>query len=246
MRLDVALAPALLAGPERKVCVVIDVLRATSSLATMFARGLGEALVAGTVEQARALRAERPGHLLCGEEQGLAPAGFDYGNSPVEFDGLDLRGQRAIVATTNGTRALSTAAVCRSVYTAALVNASAAARAAAREARDAGLDLVLLCAGNGGGRLFSLEDAYCAGALVDALEQDEHGLELWSSARAALRLYRSYDGPEEALRESDHARSLVAMGLGEDVTFCAQRDLFDVAPRLAREAGGTLRLTVRA
>lgn len=245
MRLDVAFAPALLADAERKVCVVIDVLRATSSLAAMFARGLDEALVAESVPEARRLASERQGWLLCGEEHGLPPEGFDYGNSPCEYAGLDLHGKRAVVATTNGTRALARAAGAPVVVTGAYLNATAAARFVAREAAVRGLDIVLICAGNGGGSLFSLEDAVCAGALLELIEREVRGLELRSSAKAALRLYRTYESPAAAFEDAEHALALRKIGLSADVAFCAQRDVFDVVPRLARTPDGSLRLVAR-
>lgn len=242
MRLDVAFTPALLREPERKVIVVIDVLRATSSLAAMFARGLDEALVAGTVAAARRLASAREGWLLCGEEGGLPPEGFDYGNSPAEFAALDLAGRRAVVATTNGTGALACAAASPAVITGAFVNLTAAAQAALHEAEARGLDMTLLCAGNGGGRLFSLDDAVCAGALVEAIER-ELQVEPSDSARAARLLYESYGNVADALADAEHARSLVAIGLETDVSFCAQRDRFGVAPVLSMGEDGTLRLT---
>ncbi|MGB2695422.1 MAG: 2-phosphosulfolactate phosphatase [Dehalococcoidia bacterium] len=244
MRIEVAFTPALLTHPERKLCVVIDVLRATSTAATMFGRGLQELLVAETVEDARQLASNRPGHLLCGEEHSLAPPGFDHGNSPTEFDALDLSGRRAILATTNGTRALVRAAECPVLLTGALVNLRAVARVALREAAVRDLDVVLLCSGRNGARYFSLEDTFCAGAIVDVMlaHQGERPM-LWNGAVAARRLYRSYRGSANvAFREADHGASLIALGLARDLDFCAQRDRFTVVPRLERRADGALAL----
>jgi 2-phosphosulfolactate phosphatase len=239
MILDVCFTPVPPARPERTVCLVIDVLRATSSLATMFARGIEGVLVAETIEEARRLAEADQGLLLCGEERGLPPDGFDYGNSPLEFDGLDLQGKRAVMATTNGTRALAMTTACRAVYGASMLNVTAAA-AVALETAEA-LDVVAMCAGSSG-RL-ALEDAFCAGAVVDVIERKRRDIELGDGAKAALRLYRSYDGSAlDALADASHARLLKSIGLGEDVTFCAQRDVFDLTPRLVRE-GGVLRLT---
>ena len=241
MILDVRFTPARPARPGRTVCLVIDVLRARSSLATMSARGIESVLVAETVEEARRLAKENAGLLLCGEQGGLPPEGFDYGNSPVEFDGLDLRSKRAIMATTNGTRALAMAAGCRTVYAASMLNVTAATRAALAVAGAERLDIFALCAGTGG-RL-ALEDAFCAGAVVEVIERERRDIELADGATAALRLYRSYDGSAlDAYADASHARQLQSIGLGEDVLFCAQRDVFDVAPNLLRE-DGLLRLT---
>ncbi|MEX2160196.1 MAG: 2-phosphosulfolactate phosphatase [Dehalococcoidia bacterium] len=241
MILDVCFTPVQTARPGRTVCLVIDVLRATSSLATMFARGIEGVLVAETIEEARRLAEAGPGVLLCGEERGLPPEGFDYGNSPVEFDALDLRGSRAVMATTNGTRALAMAAGCRAAYAASMLNVSSAARAAIEAGASDRLDIVAMCAGTGG--RFALEDAFCAGAVVEVIEREASDVELADGASAALRVYRSYEGSAlEALADASHARLLQSIGLGADVAFCAQRDVFDVAPRLVRD-DGVLRLT---
>ena len=237
MRIEVAFAPALLPETVGRVCVVIDVLRLTSAAVTMFGRGLEEALVVSTVEEAS--RRANDGLLLCGERGGLRPEGFNHGNSPAEFDRLDLRGRRAVLATTNGTSALVRAAACPVVLVGSLLNLSAAARTAHAEATKRLLNVALLCAGNGVGRYFSLEDAFCAGAFVAELIRLEPGAQLWSSSKAALRLYDSYRGDAgAAFRDSDHGASLKELGFGEDLAFCAQRDRFAAVPALERRSDG--------
>jgi 2-phosphosulfolactate phosphatase len=242
MKLDVAFLPSLLREPERYVCVVVDVLRASSSLVVLLERGVEEVLLAASVPEARRLARERPHYLLCGERGGLPPRGFQYGNSPVEFAGLDLTGQRAILCTSNGTRALARAATAPLVLTGALLNASAVARAAAEAAAKRGLDVAVVCSGDEGGTAFSLEDALGAGAIVDAilgLGREVPRLELSDAALAALTIYRAHQGQEQAaLRASSHARDLEGLGLGEDLSFCARRDAFASVPYLLRDAEG--------
>jgi 2-phosphosulfolactate phosphatase len=244
IRLDVALTPSLLAPSRRQVCVVIDVLRATSALATMFAHGLREAIVAESIVDARRLAKVYPGSLLCGEERGLPPTGFDYGNSPAEFARMDLRGQRALIVTTNGTAALVAAASARVTLIGSLLNANASVAVAMREARTPSLNIVLVCSGEGAGSRPSLEDAFCAGAMVErAVRTRGAAVELSAGARIALHLYRSYRGsPRYALRESPHAAYLRTIGLGRDVPFCARRDAFAVVPRARRSRGGLVRI----
>ncbi len=245
--LEVCLTPASLADPARKVCIVIDVLRATSALVTMFARGVTEALVADSIEEARKLAGGRPGALLCGEEGGLRPPGFDYGNSPSEFDTVDLAGRRAIIATSNGTRALVKASACPVVLVGALLNLRAVV-AHGLDFAGTELDVTFLCAGEGGGTSASLEDTFCAGAMVE--EAATHGgedLVLGADAKAARRLYRSYGGSaSEAMCASTHATVLRELGLGLDVDFCARTNVWDVVPRLGRTAAGELSLAAIA
>jgi 2-phosphosulfolactate phosphatase len=247
VNIEVAFVPVLLTDASTKVCLVIDVLRASSTIVTMLDRGASEVLVCPTVEDARRLARAQPGrYLLCGEVNGLPPEGFDYGNSPSEFSTLDLSGRRLILATTNGTAALAAAADAPAVLVGSLLNLSAAAEAALREARSRGLDIAIVCAGRDHGRYFGMEDSFCAGALVErilAVSSDRP--HLWNDALAARRLYRSYRrSPLAALNQADHSRSLLDIGLGHDVEFCAQIDISRRTPRLYRDRDG--RLVLRA
>ena len=247
MRVEVAFTPAMLVDGSTKVCILVDVLRATSTLVTMFGRGLAEALVTETVDEARRLASARPDYLLCGEEGGLPPAGFHYSNSPTEFDRLDLIKRRAILATTNGTPALARAADCPLVLVGAMLNVQAVTEVALREAAAAGRDVVIICAGHNRARSFSLEDAFCAGAVVEVMLSREGARpEPRSDALAARRLFRSYRGSARAaFLEADHGGTLLGLGLGHDLDFCAQRDRFAVVPRLERRERETLRLVRR-
>jgi 2-phosphosulfolactate phosphatase len=249
VRLDVIPVPALLADLSGKVCIVVDVLRASSSIVTMLERGAQEVLVAPTIEEARRLHRELPGYLLCGEEGGLPPPGFDYGNSPSEFSALDLTGQRVILCTSNGTRAILAAAGAPVVLVGCLLNATAAASAAWREAAALGLGIAVICAGEEGGSTYAAEDVLGAGAIVHAIVDPDRrwptALELTDEARAALEYYRAQRGREEAaLQETAHGRDLLALGLGRDLAFCARRDRFAAVPRLERGEGD--RLVLRA
>ena len=247
MKLEVAFLPSLLREPGRYVCVVVDVLRASSSLVVLLERGVEEVLLAGSIGEARRLARERPNYLLCGERGGLPPRGFQYGNSPVEFAGLELAGRRAILCTSNGTRALARAAAAPLVLVGALLNATAVGRASAEAAGARGLGVAVVCSGDEGGTAFSLEDALGAGAIVDAIvglgretpprrAPVRARLELSDAALAALTIYRAHQGQEQAaLRATSHARDLEVLGLGEDLSFCAQRDRFAVVPHLQRD-----------
>jgi 2-phosphosulfolactate phosphatase len=246
MRIEVIFVPRLASGVEAKVCIVIDALRATSTLVVLIERGVREVVVCGTLAEARRV-ARRTGYLLCGEVDSLPPPDFDYGNSPTEFAALDLGGRSAVLYTSNGTRALRQVAHAQTVLAGALLNRRAAADAALAEAAGADRDIAIVCAGRGHGRYFSLEDAYAAGALVDSLLAQARTarlrLRLWNDALAAMRLYRSYRGRALAcFRQADHGRSLVDLGLGHDLEFCARADVSTAVPRLRRGEDGLLRV----
>lgn len=245
MRLDVAFLPKDLTEPETSVCIVIDALRASSTVATLFGRGVGTVAVAGTIEDARRLHTDMPGSLLCGEAGGLPPPGFDFGNSPAEFERAAIAGRAVVLATSNGTRALAALDTAPAVFVGSLLNLTACARAAVAESRRV-KTLAVVCSGTGLGTTFSYEDTIVAGAYVDSIQRDAlvgDGIELTDTALAALRLWRGYaDNPRVAFEDSSHGRLLVEIGLAEDLDACAVVDRYAVAPRLRVTVDGRLLL----
>jgi len=238
MRITVALTPSLLREPNAHAVAVVDVLRASSSVVTMFERGLSRAIVTSNLRDARK-RALEHYALLCGEVNAVPAAGFDYGNSPAEFDGLSLDGKTAVLMTTNGTRAIASVAGAPVVAVAALLNRRAAARYVVAEALRRKFDVAVVCAGRERGTAFSLEDTVAAGALVEAVLEDRGELEMADAAWAAYHLWRWYErDPMRAFRQSVHARALLRLGFEEDLRFAAQLDVFASVPVL-RDEGGT-------
>ncbi len=241
VHVDVAFRPELFPSRQADVCIVVDVLRATSTLITMFARGLEEALIAPSIEEARRVARERHGWLLCGEVGGLPPEGFDYGNSPSQFDGLSLRGRRAVLATTNGTKALTLAAGTRVVLVGALLNARAVAAEALHVAGTAG-EILILCAGENGGAVNCVEDSFCAGKLVQEVVRHGQGrVRLRAGGKQAHWVGKGLS-PLENLRSAEHGRALIALGFEPDVEFCARADRFTLVPRAERTSQGLVRV----
>jgi 2-phosphosulfolactate phosphatase len=204
--------------------VVIDVIRATSTICQALAAGYRRVWCAAEVEDARALRDDDPrgGVTLGGERLGVRIDGFDLGNSPREY--LDPRSATLAMSTTNGTRAIVTAAErCERVLIGSLLNLGAVTKAA----RAYGEDVAVFCAGVKGA--FALDDAYVAGRVVDGL-----GWERSDAAEAAVRLTRSYSTAEEAFRASRSGRDLIEHGpaLEADIARCVRESVLDVVPRL--------------
>src|SRR5688572_3534197 len=130
-QVTVALAPPLVDAKPSDVAIAIDVLRATTTRAVLFDRGCSGVWLAGDVAAARAA-GRAANRLICGEQGGLPPPGFDHGNSPVEFWRLDLSGRQVVFATTNGTGTLRACAPARRVFAGSFVNLTAVVRAALR------------------------------------------------------------------------------------------------------------------
>ncbi len=228
MRVHVAFTPAEAA--EAPTGLVVDVLRATSTIAQALASGYGRVLCCGEIDEARALREHLAEGLLAGERACVRIEGFDRGNSPSEF--ADGDGETVILTTTNGTRALVAATqACERVLAASLLNLDAVVAAA----RDAGGDVAVFCAGVKGE--FAMDDAYVAGRIVELLGGDGT-----DAAGAAVRLTASFASAEEGLRASQSARNLVNAGLEEDIAWCARESVLDVVPRVTGAHGPAVEL----
>jgi 2-phosphosulfolactate phosphatase len=218
VRVHVAFTPAEPA--EAPTGIVVDVLRATSTIAQALTGGYQRVLCCAEVEQAKALREAEGEGVLAGERKCLRIPGFDLGNSPSEF--AEAVGETVILTTTNGTRALVTAAErCDRVLAASLLNLGAVVEAA----REHGEDVAVFCAGVKGE--FAMDDAYVAGRIVESLGGDGT-----DAASAAVRLADSFGSTEDGLRASQSARNLLNAGLEEDIAWCARESVLEVVPRL--------------
>jgi len=219
MKVHVAFTPDEAASAP--VGIVVDVLRATSTMAQALAAGYERVLCAAEIEEARALRVELEDSVVGGERNAVRIEGFDVGASPREF--LEPRAGTLILSTTNGTRTiLAAAARCDEVLLGSLLNLGAVTRAAAER----GEDVAILCAGFQGA--FALDDAYCAGRIVQLLNAERS-----DAAIAAELVPGSFSSALEAL----NARTYGPPGLEEDIAFCAREDVLDVVPRLAGMVG---------
>jgi 2-phosphosulfolactate phosphatase len=209
---------------RESVCVVIDVIRATSTIVAALAHGAtGIRPVAGVTE-AEQLKAQRPELILAGERHGRALPGFDLGNSPRAVNAETVSGREIILTTTNGTQALTACRGARAVVTSSLLNLTATAE----KLRALGPPWIVLCAGFEGD--FGLDDAIVAGALAEALDEPSPFTALYRSVRGDLAA---------TLLGSNAGRELVKIGLQDDVPFCAERDRFMLVPLL--DANGVLR-----
>ena len=242
-RIELALLPAEASAMEADAFLVIDVLRASTTIATLFARGLADLLALDRLEAARE-RARMEGRILFGEVGGLPPEGFDHGNSPAEAAALALDRRRGALFTTNGTRALCGVAGRGAVATAAFANAATAARWAAGFER-----VALVCAGEAGGERFALEDFAAAARLVQLLARASPGVELGDAAGLAAEATGYEDWiapglPQRAGRSARlvagaaHAHALKALGLDADIAFAAREDTSGALPLVVEHGAG--------
>lgn len=221
MRVHVAFTPEEEASA--RIGVVVDVVRATSSIAQALASGYERVLCCAEIDEARALREELGDEAVVGgERNAVVVDGFDVGASPREF-AAGAKAPTLILTTTNGTRTILTAAErCEVVFLGALLNLTALAGAAV----EAGGDVAIVCSGFKG--MFALDDAYCAGRIVSALDGERT-----DAAIAAEVVASAWPSPLDGL----NARTYGPPGLEADIEFCAQVDRLRTVPRFARMVG---------
>lgn len=229
MHVSVAFTPAEAAGAP--VAIAVDVLRASSTICAALAAGFESVACVAEIEDALALRGG--GALLAGERDCVRIDGFDLGNSPAELAAAPRSGRLAL-STTNGTRLLVVAAGrSERVLVGALTNLAAVTAAVRSLAPER---VVVLCAGVEGA--FALDDAYCAGRLVEEL-----GGERSDSAVAAAALARACP---DALERSSSAANLRRAGLGADVAWCAVENRLAVVPTVHASGPGFVQVATLA
>lgn len=228
MRVSVQLVPEAGTPPRGSAAVVVDVLRATTTLTVACANGAARVIPLVTPERAFAARDAQPQGLLCGERDGRRIAGFDLGNSPEEYPPETVRGRTLLFASTNGSLAILQARSARRCLLGCFANGTAVVESLVGEQR-----VLALCAGQLG--RFSLEDAAFAGWLCERLAAAGASIE-----GAAARLARSIAPRDRfevrALVEgSSHGRYLKSLGgpFARDVGFAGELDRLDRAYEIA-------------
>ncbi len=210
-------------------CVVIDVLRASTTIVYALAAGARAVIPCLTIEDAQRRAAEFPRGeaLLAGERGGLPIAGFDLGNAPVEFTPHTVSGKTVVLTTTNGTRALVHCRHAARIAVGAFVNLSAVVAIVSQ-----GDAVHLICAGTDGQS--TDEDTLFAGAVVDRLSASAER-RLGETAIVARELSRSLQSDSrklvDAMRVSCGGKNLIAIGMAADIETAAQIDRFAIVPR---------------
>jgi 2-phosphosulfolactate phosphatase len=215
---------------ESATVVVVDVVRATTTLVEALANGARGIYATASTEEAVKLAQSlgREDTLLCGERKGSKVPGFHLGNSPREFTRDPLEGKRLVMSTTNGTRALAKGQHGARLLTCAFTNLSAVAKAVGSAER-----VVVLCAGREG--RFSLDDALCAGHLV-RMVQGDRDLAMNDASQAAAAWAEFRKPTRQFLETTDGGRALVEIGLGDDLDVCADVDRHDIVAEMRNQA----------
>ena len=260
-QLHVHLLPSLVEADVLNggTAVIIDVLRASSTMITALQNGANRVIPCGTTDEAFRLRDQSPNEfvLLGGERGGVKIQGFDFGNSPAEYSTTAVTGRTVVFTTTNGTKAILKASSAATILIGAFLNRAAVVRRLTQERRNTHL----ICAGTDG--VVTGEDVLFAGAVVDGLMKNEMAgsslddLAKWNisdSAMMARAMWRksvadSVESGEvtgnesirfcehltRAMRDTQGGRNLLSLGYDSDLTLCSQMDKYDIVPELDRQ-----------
>jgi len=211
-----------------KLVVIIDVLRASSTIVTALANGCCGFIPILSPNQAKkkAQQFEKEMALLGGEREGIKIEGFDLGNSPREYKRELVNDKTIIFSTTNGVKTLEMVKGAHRIIIGSFLNLQAVCNYCANYKGD----ILLICAGKEG--KFSLEDAACAGMIINSLRDVFFSgqQEIDANLTAQLLYEKFSNNILEILRKSQHGRYLESIGLVEDLKFCSQLDFFHIVP----------------
>ena len=232
MRVDVFFTPHQLDEMylRDRTVVVIDVLRASTTLAIALQNGAKEIIPVPTVEAAMKIVGNLSGNatLLAGERNGKMIEGFNLGNSPFEYVEEKVKGKSVVFTSTNGSQAMVKARYAKEMILMGFVNISAVEKFVTEPERD----VTILCSGNNGG--FSMEDAVCAGMLISKLnESGRTSVEAGDAGAASLILYKNHaKSLLKMFMSTEHGMHLAEIGFTDDLKFSAEVDSIPVVPQL--------------
>jgi 2-phosphosulfolactate phosphatase len=207
------------------VSVVIDVLRATSTVITALSNGAKSIIPVSTVEQALDLKHRHPEYIIAGERGGEKIEGFQLGNSPTEYTEAVVRDKTIVLTTSNGTNAIIHASnLAERVLIASFLNLTTVVHEL--DGYDSSTNIVIVCAGNNGE--ISYEDTQVAGAIISKLIKERvHYLS--DSSKIAMKLWDALKKPDFS---GEHAKKLSQLGFDKDLELCQKVDYMPILAEL--------------
>lgn len=212
-----------------KTVVIVDVLRATSTIVAAITNGAKGVIPVGDMGEASRISqsVDSDDYLLCGEKDGVKIEGYELGNSPLEYGEDVVSGKSLILNTTNGTKAIKKSLGADKIYIAAFLNLDAIVQALAETERE----IIIICSG-WKGRL-SLEDLLLAGNIIYNLTDGKLKSDARDGAKVAFSIYEKFGNDlESVILNSNHAARLQALVGSEDIIYCCQTNTTNVLPVL--------------
>jgi len=229
MKINVMFSPVLVDELyfTGKTSVVIDVLRATTTIVTALSNGAREIIPVNSIEFAMKVSGNAFGGqtLIGGERNTKKIEGFHLGNSPFEYTKETVGGKSIILFTTNGSKAIVKAKFSEHLLICSFNNLPTVAEYLLKLNKD----VEIICSGRNGG--FSLEDSICAGKLIAEIQKEKEDLDLSDAAKTSVILSKSFGkNLTKALAESEHGKILVENGFEQDIAYCAKIGSIEAIP----------------
>ncbi|MCW3975123.1 MAG: 2-phosphosulfolactate phosphatase [Candidatus Bathyarchaeota archaeon] len=233
VNLELSIEKGREAVKRNDIAIVIDALRCSSTIITALANDVREIIPVETLDEAFKMRSNDSNIILVGERKGQKIDGFDLDNSPLKFITNEFRGKRIVITTTNGTSAIKQVEKCPMVLIGAFMNSNEVTKKALILAQKYQSGITILLAGRN--HNFFLEDFLCAGLLSSKFKYANANLNDHALA-SMLSWERAECNIREIVKNSQHGRNLIEIGLEKDVDFCLNIDAFSVVPYLERNS----------
>ena len=206
-----------------KIVLVIDVLRATSTIATALDNGAKKIIPVLNVQEAIDYKKSNPNYKIGGERNGIKQPGFDFGNSPLEYKEKIVKNETIVITTTNGTRAINHCKSAKKIILLSFLNLNSVNKIVQFEE-----DIVIICAGTN--NLFSIDDGVCAGALIYNLRKNNN-CKLGDMGLACLTLYENTrDNLHNLISKCHHYKVLENIGCQFDLEYCLKENTLNIVP----------------
>ncbi|OFI06589.1 putative 2-phosphosulfolactate phosphatase [Clostridium acetireducens DSM 10703] len=213
--------------PEKilnKTILIIDMLRATSVIVTALYNGCKEVIPVLTVDEALNIaKKDRDKYVLGGERNALKIEGFDFSNSPLDYDKEYIKGKSLIITTTNGTKAIKRSIGAERILIGALINA----KATADKILKLNNDLVIVNAGTYGH--FSMDDFICAGYIINCISENT-SINPTDIAKTAQYIYKNNEDIVSFIKHASHYKRIKELNLKEDLKYCCLKDIINIVP----------------
>ncbi|MBS7656194.1 2-phosphosulfolactate phosphatase [Candidatus Bathyarchaeota archaeon] len=226
LKLGFSTDAAAKAAERKDAIIVIDVLRCSSNIISLLAKGVKEIFIAKSLKEAWNLHKKLKDSILAGERSGIKPKGFHFGNSPLEFNEEDVKERQVILTTTSGAKAIYASKNSDLVFIGAFLNVKFISKIVFEKVKEKNISLIA----SGKKGEFSLEDFLCCGAIASELinlgiNEADDGI------KAAVLAWREASkNLKEAIKDGSHAKYLIKRGFEKDVEFCSSINILNVIP----------------
>lgn len=215
---------------SNRVCLVIDVIRATSTITAALGSGAEKVIISPSKDDAFKIKDYSKDVILCGEDKGLKIKGFDYDNSPLQLSRLDLSCKSAVIKTTNGTMSFIKARNAKNTFTLSILNLYYSINCALNFAIENHADILFLCSGILG--MLSYDDAFVAGLGIKYLIEKGNDFELDDNAELVLNAASNEKDIFKAIMKSRSAKYALTLGLEDDIKFSSLLNKYNITGKM--------------